>query len=206
MSITTCCPKSTTLASAVTVLHPCPVEFGQIQKLIFWRRGNKIASLATALISTTWTTLLTATGNTKALVVGFVIGKVTPGDPREAGGGNETKDGIPVVIGQNPSTAEFMAIQFDQDVIKQLKKLQCEALDVVYVNENGQFMYADTVYGGTTGGFYGFPVAGLSVNDLEFGDFDGKDQNKIKFFMPANWSNDAEISAATSWALTLINS
>lgn len=204
--ITPCCPKSTTLASAVTVLYPCPVEFGQIQKLIFWRRGNKIASLATALISTTWTTLLTATGATKALVVGFVIGKVTPGDPREAGGGNETKDGIPVVIGQNPSTAEFMAIQFDQDVIKQLKKLQCEALDVLYVNENGAFMYADTIYGGTTTGFYGFPVAGLSVNDLEFGDFDGKDQNKIKFFLPANWSNDAEISASTSWALNLINS
>jgi len=206
MSITTCCPKSTTLASAVTVLYPCPQEFGQIQKLIFWRRGNKIASLATALISTTWTTLLTATGATKALVAGFTIGKITPGDPREAGGGNETKDGIPVVIGNNPSTAEFMLIQQDQDVIKQLKKLQCESLDVIPVNENGQFMYADTLFGGIATGFYGFPVAGLSIGDLETGDFDGKDQNKLKFFLPANWSNDAEISAATSWALTLINS
>jgi len=206
MSITTCCPKATYLSSAVTSLNPCPVEFGQIQKLIFWRRGQKIVSLATALKSTTWTTLLTATGDTKALVCGYVIGKVTPGEPREAGGGNETKDGIPVVIGQNPSAAEFMAIEFDQDVIKALKKLQCEALDVLFINENGQFMYADTLYGGTASGFYGFPVAGLSVNDLEFGDFDGKDQNKIKFYLPANWSNDAEISAATSFALNLINS
>lgn len=206
MSITTCCPKSTTLASAVTVLYPCPSEFGQIQKLIFWRRGNKIASLATALMSTTWTTLLTATGATKALIAGFTIGKITPGEAREAGGGNETKNGIPVVIGPQPSVGEFMLIQFDQDVIKQLKKLQCEALDVVMVNENGQFMYADTLFGGTTTGFYGFPVQGLSVGDLETGDFDGKDQNKLKFYLVPNWSNDAEISAATSWALTLINS
>jgi hypothetical protein len=162
--------------------------------------------VASLINSTVWTALVTATGATKVLVVGFVVGKVTPGDTREAGGGNETKDGIPVVIGQNPSTAEFMAIQFDQDVIKQLKKLQCEALDVLFVNENGAFMYADTVYGGTATGAYGFPVGGLSVNDLEFGDFDGKDQNKIKFFLPANWSNDAEISAVTNFALTLINS
>jgi hypothetical protein len=38
------------------------------------------------------------------------------------------------------------------------------------------------------------------------GDYDGRDQNKIKFMLPANWSNDFEISAATPFALTLINS
>jgi hypothetical protein len=206
MSITTCCPKSTTLASAVTVLFPCPVEFGQIQKLIFWRRGNHIASLASAIVSTTWTTLLTATGATKALVAGFTIGKITPGEAREAGGGNETKDGIPVVIGSQPSVAEFMLIQQDQDVISQLKKLQCEALDVLMINENGQFMYSDTEVNGIHAGFFGFPVGGLSVGDLETGDFDGKDQNKLKFYLPPNWSNTAEISAATSWALNLLNS
>lgn len=204
--ITVCCPKSTTLSSAVTVLHPCPSEFGQIQKLIFWRRGNEWNSVASALISTNWTTVLTATGSTKALVAGFTIGKVTAGEAREAGGGNEGKNGIPVVIGSQPSVCEFMLIQQDQDVIKALKKLQCEALDVVFVNENGQFGYLDIVYGGSTGGFYGIPVQGLSVGDLEFGDFDGKDQNKLKFYLPPNWSNDFEISAPTSFALTLINS
>lgn len=203
--LTVCCPKSTTLTSAVTVLYPCPVEFGQIQKLIFWRRGNT-KSVASALQSTTWTALLTATGDTKALVAGFVIGKVTAGEAREAGGGNETKDGIPVVIGSNPSVFEGQIIQADQDVIKNLKKLQCEALDVIFVNENQQFGYLDTLYNGTATAFYGIPVAGLSIGDLEFGDFDGKDQNKIKFFMPANWSNNFEISAATTFALTLLNS
>jgi hypothetical protein len=142
--ITVCCPKSTTLASAVTTLYPCPQEFGQIQKLIFWRRGNT-KTVASALQATTWTAMLTATGSTKALVAGFTIGKVTPGDAREAGGGNETKNGIPVVIGSSPSVAEFMLIQQDQDVIKQLKKLHCEALDVIFVNENGQFAYLDTI-------------------------------------------------------------
>lgn len=193
------------MASAVTTLYPCPVEFGQIQKLIFWRRGQ-YKSVASALQSTTWTTLLTATGDTKALVGGFVVGKVTAGEAREAGGGNETLNGIPVVIGQQPSIFEGQLIQFDQDVISQLKKLQCEKLDVIFVNENGQFGYLDTLYGGTTTGFFGIPIDGLSIGDLEFGDFDGKDQNKIKFYLYPNWSNNFEISAATTFALTLINS
>jgi len=193
------------MTSAVTTLYPCPSEFGQIQKLIFWRRGN-YKSVASALQATTWTSLLTATGNTKALVAGFVIGKVTAGEAREAGGGNETKDGIPVIIGQQPSVFEGQLIQRDQDEIRLLKAIQCETLDVIFVNENGQFGYLDTLYNGSTTGFFGIPIGGLQINDLEFGDFDGKDQNKIKFWMPANWSNNFEISAATTFGLTLINS
>lgn len=204
--ITNCCPKPTYLASAVTTLYPCKAEFGQIQKLIFWRRGNKIASIATALIATTWTTLLTATGNTKALVVGFVVGKVTPGEARESGGGNESIDGIPEVVGLNPAVFEGNLIQRDQDEIKALKKLMCEALDVLFINENGAIGYLDTQFAGTGTGVYGVPVAGLSVGDLEFGDFDGRDQNKIKFMMPANWSDNFEKSADTAFALTLVNS
>lgn len=204
--ITNCCPKPTYLASAVTTLYPCKAEFGQIQKLIFWRRGNKIASIATALVSTTWTTLLTATGNTKALVVGFCVGKVTPGEARESGGGNESIDGIPEVVGLNPAVFEGNLIQRDQDEIKVLKKLMCEALDVLFINENGAIGYLDTQFAGTGTGVYGAPVAGLSVGDLEFGDFDGRDQNKIKFMMPANWSDNFEKSADTAFALTLVNS
>jgi hypothetical protein len=204
--ITTGCPKPTYMASAVTSLNPCPSEFGQIQKLIFWRRGNKIASIATALIATTWTTLLTATGNTKALVAGFVVGKVTPGEARESGGGNESIDGIATVVGVNPSVAEFQLIQRDQDEIKALKKLASEALDVLFINENGAIGYLDQQYNGTGTGVYGIPVAGLSITDLEFGDFDGRDQNKLKFSMPANWSDNFEKSADTAFALTLVNS
>jgi hypothetical protein len=91
-------------------------------------------------------------------------------------------------------------------MIKALKKLQCEALDVIFINENGQFGYLDTQFQGTTAGFYGSPVGGLQVNDLDFGDFDGMDTNKIKFWLPAGWSDNFEITAATSFALTLVNS
>lgn len=204
--ITTPCPKSTTLTSAVTVLYPCPQEFGQIQKIIVWRRGNSIASVATAIISTTWTTLLTATGNTKALVMGFVIGKLTPGEAREAGGGNETKDGIPKVIGGQPTVYEGYIHNADQDQIKALKKLMAETLDAVFVNENGQFGYLDTKFQSTTPGFYGSPIDGLFIGDLEMGDFDGIDRNKVMFRLPSNWSDNFEISAATNFALTLVNS
>jgi len=204
--ITTGCPKPTYMASAVTSLNPCPSEFGQIQKFIFWRRGNKIASIATALIATTWTTLLTATGNTKAIVTSFVVGKVTPGEARESGGGNESIDGIPTVVGLNPSVFEGYIKQQKQDVIKSLKKLAAETLDVLLINENGAFKYLDTQYNGVGTGVYGIPVNGLSIGDLEFGDFDGEDRNKIKFYMPANWSDNSEISADTAFALTLVNS
>jgi hypothetical protein len=194
------------MASAVTTLYPCKAEFGQIQKMIFWRRGNKIASVATAIVATTWTTLLTATGNTKAIVTSFVVGKVTPGEAREAGGGNESIDGIADVVGLNPSVFEGYLKQQDQDVIKALKKLACEVLDVILINENGAFGYLDIQYAGTGTGFYGVPVGGLSIGDLEFGDFDGEDRNKIKFSLPANWSDNFEKSADTAFALTLVNS
>jgi hypothetical protein len=194
------------MASAVTTLTPCKNEFAQIQKMIFWRRNNKIASVATAIISTTWTTLLTATGDTKAIVTSFVVGKITPGEARESGGGNESIDGIADVVGLNPSVFEGHLLQQDQDVIKSLKKLGCETLDVLLINENGAFGYLDTQYNGTGTGFYGIPVGGLSIGDLELGDFDGRDQNKIKFSLPANWSDNFEKSADTPFALTLVNS
>lgn len=201
-SLTVCCPKATYIANAVTTLYPCKHEFGQIKKMIFWRRGNTIASVATAIISTTWTTLLTATGDTKAVVTPFLSGKITPGEPRETGGGNESVDGIPdLVNGSAPSVAEFTVRQWDQDVITLIKGWGCEALDVIFINENGQFGYSDA---GATA-FEGFPMDGFSIGDLEMGDFDGADTNKLKFYLRSNWSDTFEISAATAFALTLVN-
>ena len=203
--ITTTCPQPTYIGSVVTSLYPCPVEFGQIQKMIFWRRGTKL-TIASVTQSTYWTTKLIATGNSKAVVTPFLIGKITAGAPRETGGTNDTKDGIPVVIGGLPSKAEFKAIQYSQTTIKALKKLMGETLDVVFINENGQFAYCGTQFNGTTAGFYGFPLAALFVGDFSLGQYDDKDENAVSFQMPSNWSDNMAITAATPFALTLINS
>ena len=91
-TLTVCCPTPTAIESAVTVLNPCPDDIGQIQKLIFWRRGNSIASEATALIATTWNTLLAATDDTKAIISPFVGNvQLPPSESREFGGSNETQ-------------------------------------------------------------------------------------------------------------------
>lgn len=201
-SLTVCCPKATYLTSAVTTLYPCKHEFGQIKKMIFWRRDQSMTSVASAIISTNWTAKLTATGNTKVVVTPFLAGKITPGEPRETGGGNESIDGIPdLVNGNAPSVAEFTIKQWDQDVITILKGWGCENIDVIFINENGAFGYSD---GGSTS-FKGFPIGSLSLGDLEFGDFDGADRNKLKFYLRSNWSDTFEMSAATSFALTLVN-
>ena len=81
-----------------------------------------------------------------------------------------------------------------------------ETLDVVFINENGQFAYNGTIFNGTTSGFYGFPLAGLFVGDFSLGQFDDKDENVLSFQMPSNWSDNLTITAATPFALTLINS
>ena len=205
MAITVACPQPTYIASVVTTLYPCPAEFGQVQKMIFWRRGTKL-TVASVVQATYWTTKLTSTGSTKPVVTPFLIGKIVPGAERAAGGAQDSKDGIPTVLGAAPTKADFFAIQYSQSTIKALKKLMGETLDVIFINENGQFAYSAIQFNGTAAGFYGFPVSGLFVGDLATGQFDDKDQNAVNFMMPSNWSDNWTVTAATPFALTLVNS
>lgn len=202
-SLTVCCPPSTSLASAVTTLNPCPSDLGQIQKLVFWRRGQTIVSVATAVISTTWTTLLAATGDTKAIVTPFIANvELPPSEPREFGGGNETPHGAPIRKGGNSVVFSAAMYQEDQDVIAALKDLACEPLDVVFINEANQFGYSDT------SGFTGFEVASGSffVSDKGVGGLEDADSNMIMFNLKPNWSDTLEISTETSFALDMVNS
>jgi hypothetical protein len=206
-SLTVCCPVPTAIASVVTTLNPCVSDVGQIQKLVFWRRGQSIASVATAVIPTTWTTLLAATGDTKAVVSPFVANvELAPGDAREFGGGNETLWGAPIRKGSQSPTFSASMYQEDQDVISALKDLACEALDVVFINEANQLIYSDTR--GGVAGFWGFEIANGSfhVSDKGFGGLEDADQNMIMFNLKPNWSDTLEISTETTFALDMINS
>ena len=199
-----CCPRPTAIASAVTVLNPCPSDFGQVQKLVFWRRGQSIASLATAVISTTWTTLLAATGDTKAIVSPFLGAPELPAsEPREFGGGNDTRWGAAIRKGGTSPVFAAQMYQYDQDVITALKALACEALDVVFINESNQFGYSDA-----SSNFKGFEIAAGSffVSDKSFGGLDDADANMITFNLKPNWSNTFEISTETTFALDMVNS
>ena len=183
-----CCPRPTGIASAVTVLNDCPDDVGQIQKLIFWRRGNSLATLATAVIQTTWTTLLAATGDTKAIVSPFVGNVEMPvTEAREFGGSNETRAGSPIRKGGQSLTFKASMYQEDQDVIAALKDLACESLDVLFVNEANQLIYFEGAAGSVVRGFQ-IAENSLYVSDKGFGGQDDADVNIITFNLKPNWS------------------
>lgn len=199
--ITICCPIPTALESILTA-ETCPSNFGQIQKLVFWRHGNFIGSAATAEIEATWTLLLAATGDTKAVVSPFTSGAVlTPGEARQYGGGNDTLDGIPIIIGAEAASFTSRFLQYPPATIALMKQLMCEDLDVVFVNENGQFGYR--LVGDD---FYGFHIKGLFVGDISLPGYAEPSGNAMSFMIPAGELDGFRISNATTFALNMLNS
>lgn len=197
-----CCPVPTYIESAVTSVTGCAQDVGQIQKMFFWRRDN-YATTASAATSTYWSTALTATGDSKVVVSPF-CGNVEfePGEPREFGGGNETKDGIPIVKGSEATMVTGRFYQEDQDIIDTMKDWSCEKLDVFFVNESNQFVYDDR--GGED--FYGFPLESLNIKDLKIGGFTDADYNDFSMRLRPDWSDSLEVADATTFALDLVNS
>ncbi len=199
-----CCPTPTAVPSAVTSLTDCPSSVGQVQKLIFWRTGQSIASVTTALVQTTWDTLLAASDDTKVVVTPLLHSPDMPaGDAREFGGGNETKDGAIYRKGAQSPTFTFMMHDEDQDTITSLKQWGCEYLDVLFIDENNKLIYSDS--GGVVAGFEIVPGS-FFVGDKGFGGFDEPDKNVLQFSMQPNWSDTLEITVATDFLLQMVNS
>lgn len=203
-SLSVCCPVPTAPESAVTTLNPCVGDVGQIQKLIFWRTGQSIASVTTALLQTTWDTLLAAADDTKALVTPLLHNPDIPaGDPREFGGGNETRFGATLRKGAQSPVLSFMMLAEDQDVITALKQLRCETLDVLMINEANQLIYSDA--GSVVAGF---PVVAnsLFIGDKKIGGLEEFDSNLLMFNLQPNWSDPLEITVSTDFLLSMVNS
>jgi hypothetical protein len=197
----TCCPVPTAIASVVTTLNPCPADFGQIQKLIFWRSGNTFVTTNIGTI-TYWTAITTATGATKAVVSPFVGNvELKAGNIREWGSANEVPFGIPYRKGRNPSKFKAEVQRSAQSVISLLKALECENLEVLFINESNQLGYNSLV----TTYFGGFPIKSFAVGDLTIGGFNNADINEILFDLPQNWSDSFAISTATTFLLSMVN-
>ena len=179
MTRTVRCPESSAIESAVTSTTACPVDVAQIQKLVFWRTGQSIVSVTTALIQTTWDTLLAAADDTKAIVSPLLHNPDTPmGDPREFGGGNETQWGATLRKGSQSPVFSFTMLAEDQDVITSMKNWQGEYLDVLFINEANQLIYDDRA-----GAVYGFPIteSSFNVSDKGVGGQDDADVNIMTF-------------------------
>jgi hypothetical protein len=202
MAITVCqCPISTTLASIVTDINDCKVEVGQIQKAIFWRHGTHLDATASAISSAVWTVHLTATGDTKCVVTPFISIAIPPTEVREVGSGNEVRDGIPIQMGTLSAKAEGHIWQADSDIIRALKKLECEDLDVMFINENNQL-----VYDNQSSRVNGFRVNSLFISDKSMGSYTDGTKNMFHFYLAGGWSNYATLSAATTFLLDMVNS
>ncbi len=203
MAITVCqCPISTTLSSVVTSLSSCKLEFGQIQKLIFWRHGQSLSAAASAVSSSVWTVKLTATGNSKAVVSPMVSLIIPPTEVREVGSGNDVLNGIPITIGTLSIKCEGHIWETAQTAIANLKKLGCENLDVLFINENNQLGYSLEA-----GKVKGFNIGtSLFVSDVGMGSYTDGTKNMFHFFLPGGWSDTLTVTAATTFLLDTVNS
>ena len=201
MSKTVFCPVVAELASVITSLTDCINEFGQIQKIIFWRRGQALTAVASAVSATVWTARLATTGDAKALASPMLTLSIPASEVREAGSGNEVIHGIPKNIGSNPVKVEGRIWETDQDTITALKAIAGEYLDVLFINESGQLMYR--LVGATAAGF---PIRSLWISDMQTGTFTDGTLNMFSFYLEPNWSNAATVTTATSFLLDAVNS
>jgi len=148
-------------------------------------------SVASASVSTAWTTRFESTGTDKAVASPFLGNVEMPvPDPREFGGGNETVRGASIRRGNLSTKFSGRIYQADQDTIAYLKDLMCETLDVLFFNEANEIIYREV---GTD--CYGFPVTkgSLFLSDKHIGGLEEADYNILSFNLRPNWSNSLKI-------------
>jgi len=153
-------------------LASCPEDFGQIQKIIFQRRLNGSAlnsstptGAGSLELEATWQTLLDASDDTKAVISPILESPETePGGPVTFGGGNQTRDGIPLIVGREATTFEGVFYRQRQDTIEARKSYSCEDVGVFLVDEFGRYgCLVDSISSPTEA--YPIPVVSLFVGD-----------------------------------------
>lgn len=198
------CPASAALPDIP--LASCIENFGQVQKLIFQRKystGSTKNEIANPALLASWTPLLAAADGTKAVVSPFVEAPAfEAGAAKTYGGGNDTLDGIELIIGSDPTTFTANINRSKQDAIKALKKLMCENVGVLFINGQGQIgcICDDPA---TPTKYYPVPLAAFFVGDKAPGGFENPDKNVIQFKLLPNWSDNFIVVTPTDFnALT----
>lgn len=177
----------------------CPVDVGQIQKIILQRRGysfNPEGGVNDITLGATWTALLAATDSTKIQLTPFTESFViTAGEAITiGGGGNDTLNGVEKVTGVNPSAANGHFASIPQHIAQELKKFMCyKDLVAYYVNEEDKIIAKNVTQGGAaTDEIQGFPVQSLFISDLDNQGFGTNDKNMLSFKLKKGWSDGLE--------------
>ena len=204
--LSNCCPAASTVPTIPA--ETCAQNFGQRQKFIFQRlrdgHGDRIpiTDVDAAKIST-WIALKAAQDDTKIAVTPFIENPADDGgDARTYGGGNETLNGIEMVVGSNPINVTCRLNGKKQDIIAALKLLECEALSnnlgVYAINEKGQI---EGIHEGRD--WYPAPIQKFFVSDKKHGDFDGPDYNDMSFSYAPGYSDNLDVITLDQSALQL---
>jgi len=192
MSLTCACPAPTAIANITAIT--CPQNVGQIQRMVF-ARSIDIADVATLILEATWTSLFSAADDTHAVPTPLIDNPVVePGAVITIGSGNEVRNGIPKIVGSDPTKFTFTLRTFPEATIRDLKLLMCESpLEVIFVQEDGQFVH---LLNGTL--VEGFPVHELRISDRKIGGFNALDEHMLEFSMAENWSDYLTITDPTA--------
>jgi len=193
MSLTCECPVPTAIGDIGDLT--CPENVGQIQRLVFWRGGNSIATVAALILEATWTTLFAAADDTHAIFTPLIDNPVCePGAVMTVGSGNEVRNGIPKIVGNEPTNFVFTMRNFTPAIIRAIKELMCEpSMEVIFVQEDSKFVH---VIDGVL--VKGFPVQGLRISDKKIGGLNALDEHTLEFKCPENWSDYLTITDPTA--------
>lgn len=192
------CPTGAHLADLE--IAECKESFGQIQKIFFQRIyktpgiKNKIPMTSGSLTKTSISTMLSAADSTKLVVSPYLNNPTTdPGAARTFGGGNQTRGGLEIIIGREPTAFTGVIYQEKQSTIATLKKYMCEEIGVYLVDENGNL----GGLGGTTE-LLPIPINRLFIGDKKLGGFEEPDSNMIEWQFYPNWSDELVIVPASA--------
>lgn len=199
MALSCQCPVAAALPNIPK--FECSEGFGQIQKIAFQRLTtsdgvNKFDSTNTIETLASWTSLLTAVDSTKIVISPFVENPTQDGgDARTYGGGNDTLGGVSKIIGSEPTTLTVQLRDVPQNIIKELKKLVCEAqngnLGVYLFDDNKRIEAIQDETTATT--FYPIPIRALFVGDKIHGGLENPDSNTMSFQFAPNYSDNLAI-------------
>lgn len=208
MALSCQCPAAAALPNIPK--FECSEGFGQIQKIAFQRLStsdgvNKFDNTNAIETLASWTSLLTANDSTKIVISPFVENPTQDGgDARTYGGGNDTLGGVTKIIGSEPTTLTVQLRDVPQSVIKELKKLMCEAqngnLGVYLFDDNKRIEAIQDETTATT--FYPIPIRALFVGDKIHGGLENPDSNTMSFQFVSNYSDNLAIVTPTFNPLT----
>lgn len=177
----------------------CKESLGQIQKVIFqriYKSTGEINSITDLTKKAGLMANFSAADGTKMLISPYIQNPTTePGAARTFGGGNQTRGGIEVIIGREPTTFTGIMYQENQQTVKTLKELMCENIGVMLIDENGNIgALADNPADPTK--YMPIPIGKFFVGDKKLGGFEEPDSNTIEWSFFPNWSDNLVIIKA----------